>query len=83
MGWQRVFRLIRDDPEEYIVQTGMFENKANAEKKASQLKAKGFDAIVKTMGNQYRVQAGVFRLEANAKKLVKQLKASGFDAIIK
>lgn len=83
MGWQRVFRLIQDDPGEYIVQAGMFENKANAEKKASQLKAKGFDAIVKSMGTQYRVQAGVFRLEANAKKLVKQLKASGFDAIIK
>ena len=78
-----MFRLIQDDPGEYIVQAGMFTVKSNAEKKASQLKAKGFDAIVKTMGNQYRVQAGVFRLEANAKKLVKQLKASGFDAIIK
>src|SRR5699024_3881642 len=39
MSWQRVFRLIQDDPGEYIVQAGMFENKANAEKKASQLKA--------------------------------------------
>ena len=83
MGWQRVFRLIQDDPGEYIVQAGMFTVKSNAEKKVSQLKAKGFDAIVKTMGNQYRVQAGVFKLEANAKKLVKQLKTSGFDAIIK
>ena len=83
MGWQRVFRLIQDDPGEYIVQTGMFAVKSNAEKKVSQLKAHGFDAIVKTVGNQYRVQAGVFRLKANAKKLVKQLKASGFDAIIK
>lgn len=83
MGWQRVFRLIQDDPEEYIVQAGIFTVKSNAEKKVSQLKAHGFDAIVKTVGNQYRVQAGVFRLKANAKKLAKQLKASRFDAIIK
>lgn len=84
LGWQRVFRLAeKTQTEEYIVQAGMFESKANAEKKAKQLKAKGFDAIVKSVGDQWRVQAGVFRLEANAKKLKKQLKAAGFDAVIK
>ena len=85
MGWQKALRFATKEEEtkEYIVQVGMFEKKSNAQKKANQLKAKGFDCIVKADLSQWRAQAGVFKLEANAKKLVKQLKNAGFDAIVK
>ena len=58
-------------------------SKKNAEKLVAQLKAAGFDAIIKSEDGQYKVQCGAFDVRANAEKLVKRLKAAGFDAIIK
>ena len=65
------------------MQCGSFKEKKNAEKLVAQLKAAGFDAIIKSEDGQYKVQCGAFDVRANAEKLVKRLKAAGFDAIIK
>lgn len=66
-----------------VVQCGSFKEKKNAEKLVAQLKATGFDAIIKAEDGQYKVQCGAFDVRANAEKLVERLKAVGFDAIIK
>lgn len=65
------------------VQCGSFTKKENAEKLVKQLKAAGFDAIIKSEDGQYKVQCGAFDVRANAEKLMGRLKAAGFDAIIK
>lgn len=82
---QRVGYIIRrrTGNNEYIVQTGVFAVKANAEKLFRRLKKKGFDAIIKKRNGQWVVQCGVFEQLENAKKLVKRLKVAGFDVVIK
>lgn len=65
------------------VQAGSFTVKANANALAAQLKAAGFQAIVKQEDGQYKVQCGAFDIRENAEKLVQQLKEAGFPAIIK
>ena len=65
------------------VQAGSFDVKANADDLAAQIRAAGFQAIVKQEGGQYKVQCGAFDVRTNAEKLVQQLKEAGFDAIIK
>lgn len=65
------------------VQAGSFAVKTNADKLAAQLKATGFDAIVKTEDGQYKVQCGAFDVRENAEVLVNELKEAGFPAIIK
>lgn len=65
------------------VQAGSFAVKANAYNVAAQIRAAGFQAIVKQEGGQYKVQCGAFDVRTNAEKLVQQLKEAGFDAIIK
>lgn len=65
------------------VQAGAFTVKANAGNLASQLKAKGFDAIIKFEDGQYKVQCGAFDVQANAEALKAKLIAAGFSAIIK
>lgn len=68
---------------QYKVQCGSFSIKFNAEKLQKQVKAKGFDAIIKLEDGQYKVQCGSFSIKSNAEKLRDQLKAKGFDVIIK
>lgn len=82
---QRVGYIIRRraSSNEYIVQTGVFAVKANAEKLFRKLKKRGFDAIVKKRSGQWVVQCGVFSVRKNAEALAKQLKKAGFSAIIK
>lgn len=67
---------------QYIVQSGSFSVKANADKLVSRLRKVGFDGILKQDGDQYKVQCGVFSIRENAEKLVKQLKAAGFAAVV-
>ncbi|WP_283680994.1 glucosaminidase domain-containing protein [Parablautia sp. Marseille-Q6255] len=82
---QRVGYIIRRrvSSNEYIVQTGVFAVKSNAEKLFRKLKKKGFDALVKKCNGQWIVQCGAFSVKANAEALVAKLKAAGFSAIIK
>lgn len=65
------------------VQAGSFDVKENADAFAAQIKAAGFQAIVKQEDGQYKVQCGAFDIQENAENLVQQLKAAGFPAIIK
>ena len=62
----------------FRVQTGSFRIKENAFNWAKQLKAKGYDAIVKEDGGIFRVQVGAFSVRANADKLSAKLKEDGF-----
>ncbi len=61
----------------YMVQTGSFGNAANADKEATRLKNKGFDARVK-MGNTsddkliYRVRIGYFKSRTEAQAFIRQ-----------
>ena len=66
----------------YRVQCGAYSVKANADKLAAQLKAKGFDTNVVTVGKLYKVQIGAYSVKANADAQLKKVKAAGFDAII-
>lgn len=67
----------------YIVQAGSFTVKANAEALVKKLKAKGFNAIIKTSGNNYIVQCGSFSVKSNAEALKDKLIVAGFTAIVK
>jgi len=61
----------------YLVQTGSFGDSANADKEATRLKNKGFDARVK-MGNTsddkliYRVRIGYFKSRTEAQAFIRQ-----------
>lgn len=66
----------------YRVQCGAFSVKANADKLAAQLKAKGFDTYIVVVGNLYKVQTGAYSVKANADAQLKKVKAAGFDAFI-
>ncbi|MDD3796023.1 MAG: SPOR domain-containing protein, partial [Lachnospiraceae bacterium] len=67
----------------YLVQTGSFEQRENAENLLVQLKKAGFAAVIKSVSSQYQVQSGAFQEKKNAETLQKRLQAAGFPAIIK
>ena len=70
----------------YRVQLGAFSIKANADKKLSEVKAKGFNAVVTPLGTDklYKVQFGAFAEKKNADNTLAEIKKAGFaDAIIK
>ena len=67
----------------YRVQVGAFTEKDNANKRARQLKEKGFSTIIKSDNGMYKVQVGAFTKEANAEKKLKEVQAAGFpDAFV-
>lgn len=67
----------------YVVQAGSFTEFGNADRRAKQIVAAGFETIVKQEDHQYKVQCGVFEDRANADALVAALKAAGFEAVVK
>lgn len=83
------YNLTKYDKEEkvtekyYRCQCGAFTIKANALKRVNELKAAGFNAIIKEIDNKYCVQTGAFKVKANAQKKVQQLKDKGFSSFIK
>ena len=66
----------------FYVQTGAYSSKDNAIKQLENLKAAGFDAILKQSGKYYRVQVGAYSKKANAENMEKKLKAAGFETYI-
>lgn len=66
----------------YYVQTGAYQQKANADAQLKKVKAAGFDAILKQSGGFYKVQTGAYSKKENANAEVAKLKAKGFDAIV-
>lgn len=65
------------------VQAGSFTVKANAMRRANELKKKGFDAIIKLYNGNYRVQVGAYQNHSNAVAMMEKLKTAGYaDAYI-
>ena len=66
----------------YRVQTGAFAKKANADKLATDLKAKGFDTYIVKAGALYKVQVGAYSKKDNATAMAAKLKAAGYSTYI-
>ena len=66
----------------YRVQTGAFAKKANADKLAADLKAKGFDTYIVKAGALYKVQVGAYSKKDNATAMAAKLKAAGYSTYI-
>lgn len=67
----------------YRVQVGAYSKLDNANKQLAAVQAKGFDALIKKVGNLYKVQTGAYSVKANAEAQLDRVKAAGFaDAYI-
>lgn len=66
----------------YYVQSGAYSKKENADAQAAKLKAKGFEVLIKKIGNLYKVQTGAYSKKENADAQLAKLKAAGFDAFV-
>ena len=66
----------------YRVQTGAFAKKANADKLAADLKARGFDTYIVKAGALYKVQVGAYSKKDNATAMAAKLKAAGYSTYI-
>ena len=66
----------------YRVQLGAYSIKANAEKLQTELKKKGYNSIIKFVGNLYKVQLGAYSVKANADALKTKLEKLGYKPII-
>ena len=67
----------------YVVQAGAFSSKTTANKKATAIKADGFDAYVKSEDNLFKVQCGAFTTKKYATELVAKLQKAGYSAYVK
>lgn len=66
----------------YRVQTGAYEQKANADTQLAKVKAAGFDTYMVKDGGLYKIQVGAFSVKANADAMAAKLKVAGFDTYI-
>ncbi len=66
----------------YRVQAGAFKEKANADKQAKAINAKGFPVLIKNEGGLYKIQCGAFSNKENAHALKAKLLSCGFDAVV-
>lgn len=80
--YNKIVAIKVETPKYYRVQAGSFTLKTNADKLLAQLKADGFDAIIKKSGILYRVQIGAFSNRTNANNLLAQVKAKGYSAFV-
>ena len=73
-----------DEPEEtlYRPQVGAFKERANADRLAKELKAKGYSTYIVQMDGLYKVQTGAFRDRDNADRMVDKLRADGYTVYI-
>ncbi len=73
-------------PSGYTVQVGAFRQKSEAETKARQLKAKGFESRIEppeSPEDLYLIQVGRFKSRADAVAMQLRLKKSGFASFVK
>lgn len=63
----------------YRVQVGAYSHLENARRQLAAIQGKGFDAMVKKIGNLYKVQTGAYSVKANAEAQLARIKAAGFD----
>jgi len=69
----------------YSVQVAAFRARREAETKAQELEAKGFESRIElpqTENDYYRIRVGHFATRAEAAEMVKQLKGSGFETMV-
>ena len=67
----------------YRVQVGAYSKLENASRQLAAIQGKGFEALVKKVGNLYKVQTGAYSVKANAEAQLARVKAAGFtDAYI-
>lgn len=62
----------------YRVQVGAYSKLENANKQLAAVQTKGFDALIKKVGNLYKVQTGAYSVKANAEAQLTRVKAAGF-----
>lgn len=66
----------------YRVQTGLFRNRANAERMLYRLQSQGFPAFLTFQDGLFRVQVGAFRNMENAVRMEQQLRNQGYETLI-
>lgn len=67
----------------YRVQVGAYSKPEYARNQLAVIQGKGFEAIVKKIGDYYKVQTGAYSVKANAEAQLARIKAAGFtDAFI-
>ncbi len=67
----------------YYLQVGVFKNRANAVRLASELKSKGFNAKTEFSGDYAKVIVGYFKSWQEANAVRKELLNSGYKSILK
>lgn len=63
----------------YRVQVGAYSKRENADKQLAAIQGKGFDALIKKVGDLYKVQTGAYSVKANAEAQLARVKAAGFE----
>lgn len=66
----------------YMVQTGVFRQRENADAQLSALQSQGFPAFITAKDGLYYVRAGAFREMDNAVKMEQELRKLGYNTII-
>lgn len=66
----------------YRVQVGAFKKKGNSENLSKELKSKGYDVIIKKVGDFYKVQCGAFSVKKNAQAMYDKLVKDGYKPFI-
>ncbi|MEY8394142.1 N-acetylmuramoyl-L-alanine amidase [Lachnospiraceae bacterium 45-P1] len=71
-----------EEPGFYLVQTGIYRLRSNAERELSELRAQGFPAFLTARDNLYYVRAGAYRELDNAAAMERRLRNLGYNTII-
>lgn len=69
-------------PFNYRIQVGLFRNNNNAERLASELRAKGYTVVIEKMGEYYAVLVGQFTNLQQAENVEQVLQQDGYETII-
>lgn len=81
-GLAKAFNLKKKPTALYKVQIGAFRDKSNADRRSSEAKSKGLDAIVLLKDGLYKVQIGAFTSKENAEALASKSRKAGFETIV-
>jgi cell wall hydrolase/autolysin len=71
-----------EEPGFYMVQTGIYRVRTNAEREMERLKAQGFPAFMTFKDGFYYVRAGAFRNMENAVRQEQELRKLGYPTLL-
>ncbi|MCI8511068.1 MAG: N-acetylmuramoyl-L-alanine amidase [Lachnospiraceae bacterium] len=71
-----------EEPGFYMVQTGIYRQRPNAEAELAELKSLGFPAFLVAKDGMFYVRAGAFRELENAVRMERRLRELGFGTVI-